>query len=813
MWSRTIWRCMRGAAATPCKNADRILASMAAAGVAPDRHTFVGVLRACRLAQDWRRAIDVFFNMEANHPEFADVQMWNRLLKVVYACAAPESTLEVAALMAERGVVPITATYNAVLGAHAMRGDSVAVQSVLSSMRAVGEQVTFATLATLAKGYAHGGHWDAAEEALEAVLNSDRPTPVRVNAVTAFVHACGRARDLPRIVRWLRRLPSLGLAPTPRMWDVAVSAAHEGGDAAAADAMWREAGGAAYFGLYKVLVPLKEGAKSEWTVQVDHPAQQEHAPGAALDLSSCRIGAVHAALRAEVTQLRAQPPPAVRSFFSGAGTPELLAIAAAIGAVMEEAGMSANKAISSNQLRAIMRAAARAGQQELVRTALKQLTDAGLATSQDWAHLVHAHVAARNAHDAELTLGEMVAIGHKPEMAVFHAVLRAKAKYLHKGGASVVLRRMAQSGTPPDLTAYNLALHTCSGGSAVLHADKILADMAAMGLAPNRHTFRGMLRACRMAQDWERALAVFGSVEAHYPAYMDTDLWICLLDALSVCRQPQAVLEAAARMAERGLPTTAAVHVVIAKAHAELGDGAAAETALSSMRAAGLKVTEVALFKVAEGYAHGRHVDASEQALEAAFRSSSTGAAATAAHMHAILAFMGACRHERDLPRALRWLQRLPSLGVALSPRVVEVVVTVAHNAGDDAETDKLWREAGGAAYFGLYKALVQPEEGGRRGWTVLLDHPVRRPHAQSTALDLSSCNDVMMHVALRAEAEWLRTQPPSATAYTYAYTPKSVERAGVFHALVEHLGMHISAVPGATGLFKASVCAQEQAQ
>ncbi|KAG5184993.1 hypothetical protein JKP88DRAFT_276922 [Tribonema minus] len=428
-----------------------------------------------------------------------------------------------------------------------------------------------------------------------------------------------------------------------------------------------------------------------------------------------------------------------------------------------------------------------AGQQELVRTALKQLTDAGLATSQDWARLVHAHVAARNTHDAELTLGEMVASGHKPEMTVCHAILRAKAKYLHRGGATVVLRRMEQSGTPPDLTAYNLALHTCCGSSAVLHADKILADMAAMGLAPNRHTFRGMLRACKQAQDCERALAVFRSVEAHYPVDVDADMWICLLDALSVCRQPQAVLTAAARMAERGLLPTAAIYVVIAKAHAELGDGAAAETALSSMRAAGLKVTEVALFKVAEGYAHGGHVDAAEQALEAAFRSSSTGAAATTAHMHAILAFMGACRRARDLPRALRWLRRLPSLGLAPSPRVVEVVVSVAHHAGDVAAADALWREAGGAAYFGLYKALVPPKE--RRGWIVLRDHPVRQPHAQSTALDLSNCDDVMMHVALRAEAERLRTQPPSATVCIYAYTPKSVgvksvERAGVFHAL-----------------------------
>ncbi|KAG5185010.1 hypothetical protein JKP88DRAFT_139848, partial [Tribonema minus] len=188
------------------QNADRILASMAAAGVAPDRQTFEGVLQACWYARDWHRAIDVFFDMEANHPEFADAQMWNRLLKVVYACAAPESTLEVAALMAELGVVPITATYTFILQAYARLGDGDAIESVLLSMRAAGEQVTPKTMAVLANGYANGRHMVAAEEALEAVLNSGIPINQRVRTVTAFVHACSRAGDLPRIVRWLRRL-------------------------------------------------------------------------------------------------------------------------------------------------------------------------------------------------------------------------------------------------------------------------------------------------------------------------------------------------------------------------------------------------------------------------------------------------------------------------------------------------------------------------------------------------------------------------------------------------------------------------------
>eukprot|EP00611_Tribonema_gayanum_P012436 TRINITY_DN2307_c0_g2_i2.p1 TRINITY_DN2307_c0_g2~~TRINITY_DN2307_c0_g2_i2.p1 ORF type:complete len:407 (-),score=120.79 TRINITY_DN2307_c0_g2_i2:42-1262(-) len=322
------------------QQADRILASMSAAGVALNRKTFAGVLQACRYSRDWRRALDVFRDMEANHPEFADAQIWTRLLQVLAVCTVPRTTLKVAADMAERGFAPTTATYMILLQAHAALGDGAVVESVLSSMRAAGEDVTLAARAALAKGYVYGGHWEAAEEALEAVLNSDSLVNVRTDAVTLFMNACGSAGDLPRIVRWLQRLPSLGLAPTPRMWNVAVSAAHKGGDAVAADSLWRDAGGAAYFGLYKVLVPPKGGASRGWTVLVDHAAEQPHATSVALDVSTCSVGMIHAALRAEVSRLRTQRVSAVLYIYIQTSMPHDHAIAAAeVAAVVRDVGL------------------------------------------------------------------------------------------------------------------------------------------------------------------------------------------------------------------------------------------------------------------------------------------------------------------------------------------------------------------------------------------------------------------------------------------------------------------------------------------
>ncbi|KAG5185008.1 hypothetical protein JKP88DRAFT_219574, partial [Tribonema minus] len=154
-------------------------------------------------------------------------------------------------------------------------------------------------------------------------------------------------------------------------------------------------------------------------------------------------------------------------------------------------------------------------------------------------------------------------------------------------------------------------------------------------------------------------------------------------------------------------------------------------------------------------------------------------------------------------------------LSVALAPRVMAAAVSVAHEAGDAAAADALWREAGGAAYFGLYKVLVPPKEGSDGGWTVLVDQAVRRqPHAQNTALDLSSCNDGVMHAALRAEAWRLRAQPASAVSYVYTgtFTAHRQARATALRELMGAAGVQTSLVHRTPGLFSVSVRAPEQA-
>ncbi|KAG5184981.1 hypothetical protein JKP88DRAFT_262778 [Tribonema minus] len=437
--------------------------------------------------------------------------------------------------------------------------------------------------------------------------------------------------------------------------------------------------------------------------------------------------------------------------------------------------------------------AASAGQHALVFNALERLIAAGVATPKDHAHHVHACVAAHNVRGAMHALEQMVNRHHKGEMSVFHAVLHANAHCTFTKGGGHVLRLMARCGVAPDLKAYNLALHASRGPVALQQADRILANMAAAGITPDRGTFKGVLHACRMAQDGQRALVVFGKMQAEHPAFANADMWNCLLRAVATGAQPRRTLEVAAQMAGRGVAPNAHTHDLVAGAHAALGDSAAVERVLSSVRAAGGKVPPETLAALAKGYAHGGHMDAAEGALQAVLGSGGS----LVVRQSAIVTFLSACRRARDLPRVLRWLRRVPKMGFAPTARMWDVAVNAAHEAGDAAATDALWREAGGAAYFGLYKALVPPKEGSGGPWRVLEGH-----RAQGTALDLSSCTAGVIHAALRAEAARLRALPPAAALYIYAQKKNSLHKreiAADIRTFMEAAGAHVSSVFDAT--------------
>eukprot|EP00611_Tribonema_gayanum_P012443 TRINITY_DN2307_c0_g2_i9.p2 TRINITY_DN2307_c0_g2~~TRINITY_DN2307_c0_g2_i9.p2 ORF type:complete len:635 (-),score=149.15 TRINITY_DN2307_c0_g2_i9:42-1946(-) len=427
------------------------------------------------------------------------------------------------------------------------------------------------------------------------------------------------------------------------------------------------------------------------------------------------------------------------------------------------------------------------------------------ATSSDWAHLVRTHIAAHTIDYAVLALEQMADSGHTPDADTFYAVLRTRATFMCGGDMATVIDVMSRSCLPLDITTYNLALRACRSSDSVQQADRILASMAAAGVAPDWGTFAGVLWTCRLAQDWRRAINVFRDIEANHPAFVDVNMWDRLLQVLCASEVPQNALAAAAQMAERGVAPTRETRLVLLKAHATLGDTAAVERVLSSMRAAGEQVPPETLAALAKGYGHGGHWEAAEEALEALFNIYSPDQL----RMQTVTNFLSSCCRAGDLPRIVRWLQRLPSLGLAPTPRMWNVAVSAAHKGGDAVAADSLWRDAGGAAYFGLYKVLVPPKGGASRGWTVLVDHAAEQPHATSVALDVSTCSVGMIHAALRAEVSRLRTQRVSAVLYIYIQTSMPHDHAiaaAEVAAVVRDVGLHISTVPDTPGLFRVAL-------
>ncbi|KAG5182362.1 hypothetical protein JKP88DRAFT_318816 [Tribonema minus] len=174
------------------------------------------------------RALELFADMEAHHPDLVSVHMWNRLLSVLVITNQPQAAAAKAAAMAERGVPYDAVTYSLLLGAHALLADHTKIDMLMSEMREAGVEVTLQCHQEIIRGYAIGGHVQLAEEALQAAVTSGHAQSF---LAMPLIKGCRRAQDVAGARRWLERLPSLGLATTPRMLLVAMETAHEAGDA------------------------------------------------------------------------------------------------------------------------------------------------------------------------------------------------------------------------------------------------------------------------------------------------------------------------------------------------------------------------------------------------------------------------------------------------------------------------------------------------------------------------------------------------------------------------------------------------------
>eukprot|EP00611_Tribonema_gayanum_P024853 TRINITY_DN5559_c1_g3_i2.p1 TRINITY_DN5559_c1_g3~~TRINITY_DN5559_c1_g3_i2.p1 ORF type:complete len:354 (-),score=86.29 TRINITY_DN5559_c1_g3_i2:131-1192(-) len=333
------------------EHADWVLRTMAEAGAAPDKHTFSAALRACWHSHDWQRALELFADMETNYPGLVTVHMWNRVLGVLVIANQPQEAAAKAAAMADRGVPYDAVTYSLLLGAHALLGDRAKIDMLMPEMREAGVEVTLNCHQEIIRAYAIGGHAQLAEDALQAAVSSGHAQPY---LAMPLMKGCQRARDVSGVRRWLRRLPSLGVATTAGMWHVAIETAHEAGDADAADALWRDARAAGVPSLYKALRSVRTSQGPLLLVERDTPSLLRQPQNSALVLAGCTMAAAQVALREAARELRQMGPPAFRYIFTGAFSPMQDAIAEAAVAIMRDAGAHMSKEAGKGMWKAMV---------------------------------------------------------------------------------------------------------------------------------------------------------------------------------------------------------------------------------------------------------------------------------------------------------------------------------------------------------------------------------------------------------------------------------------------------------------------------
>eukprot|EP00611_Tribonema_gayanum_P024850 TRINITY_DN5559_c1_g1_i2.p1 TRINITY_DN5559_c1_g1~~TRINITY_DN5559_c1_g1_i2.p1 ORF type:complete len:596 (-),score=134.95 TRINITY_DN5559_c1_g1_i2:137-1870(-) len=469
-----------------------------------------------------------------------------------------------------------------------------------------------------------------------------------------------------------------------------------------------------------------------------------------------------------------------------------------------DSSIARERSLREQHLRRILQDAAARENHKAAIDAVHRLLAMGAATTQDRIQQVHALLMADRSREAASALIALVKAGHQPEINLFHLVLRALTK--RRGmmsDALVVFNLMRQCGRAPDTMACTFALRACSGIHATQHADQVLRAMAEAGVAADKHTFGAALNACCHSRDWQRALELFADMEAHHPDLVSVHMWNRLLSVLVITNQPQAAAAKAAVMAERGVPYDAVTYSYLLGASALLADSTKIDMLMSDMREAGLEVTLQCHEEIIRGYAAGGHVQLAEEALQAAV---------TSGYARPFLAMplMKRCKSTQDVAGARRWLERLPSLGLATTPGMWLVAVQTAHEAGDADAADALWRDARAAGVASLYRAMrsIKTLEG--RFLIVESDtpSPLQQPH--NSALDLSRCTTAVAHVALREAARELRQMPSPAIRYIFtgAFSRKQGEIAEAAVEIMRDAGAQLSKEAG-KGLWKATLLAQ----
>ncbi|KAG5177224.1 hypothetical protein JKP88DRAFT_333194 [Tribonema minus] len=368
----------------------------------------------------------------------------------------------------------------------------------------------------------------------------------------------------------------------------------------------------------------------------------------------------------------------------------------------------------------------------------------------------------------------MVKCGHRPHISLFHLVLEAVAAKREAREAWRVLALMRQSGTKPDVTAYNWALRS---QITLQSADSLLKEfqMVDAGVAPGKVTD---------------------------PSFVNVHMWNMLLHAIIASGNPQSALQKAAEMTQRGLAPDAVTHSLLLAAHAALGDQTEVDSLVSQMSASGVEIAPAYHRWVIEGYAQGGLMLRAEDTLEAALMSGTF-------HPDMAIALLWKYSKAGNLSRVLFWLQRLSALGHKLHPGMWSAAIDAAHKAGDTDTADALWRDAEAAGGMRLYKEMRRTSRGG--GWHMVRDKPPRSRDAGSTVLDVTICGVGVALAALRAEAHDLRNKSPSAFRYVFMGTRMPLLVKNEVIDGMHELGLQVSEVPGAAYFYKIAVLATQR--
>jgi len=212
----------------------QLLAQMRAEGLQPNAFCYNAAIGAASRAKRWRQAIELMEEMDEEAVRLADPTLaptkhtYTAVLRACAASAQPRAAQRILSGMLRKGAEPSAFDFGCVIDACGRAGDVARVMKLFTQMQERGLQPDVKTFTTALMACARENQLNRALSLIERMYKMEVPPDVATYNV--LLQACERQNKLEIIQQLIQQMPQLGVEPNLVNYNTGVRALCRGGD-------------------------------------------------------------------------------------------------------------------------------------------------------------------------------------------------------------------------------------------------------------------------------------------------------------------------------------------------------------------------------------------------------------------------------------------------------------------------------------------------------------------------------------------------------------------------------------------------------